>query len=52
MENTVTVDYATADGTAQAGDDYDAASGTLTFAPTQRSRTVDVVVNADAITRV
>ena len=28
----VTVDYATADGSAQAGDDYRAASGTLTFA--------------------
>ena len=28
---TVTVDYATADGSAHAGDDYTAASGTLTF---------------------
>ena len=29
----MTVNYATADGTATAGSDYTAASGTLTFAP-------------------
>ncbi len=29
----VTVNYATADGTALAGSDYTATSGTLTFAP-------------------
>ena len=29
----ITVDFATADGTATAGQDYEAASGTLTFAP-------------------
>ena len=29
----MTVNYATADGTATAGRDYAAASGTLTFAP-------------------
>ena len=39
MENTVTVDYATADGTAHAGDDYVATSGTLTFAPHERLKT-------------
>jgi hypothetical protein len=32
-DNTVTVDYATADGTAGAGGEYQAASGTLSFAP-------------------
>lgn len=38
----VTVDYATADGTAQAGRDYGATSGTLTFAPGQLTKTIDV----------
>jgi peptide/nickel transport system substrate-binding protein len=47
MDNQVTVDFATADGTAQAGADYAAASGTLTFAPHERSKTVEVLVNAD-----
>ena len=37
MDNTVTVDYATADGTAHAGEDYVATSGTLTFAPHERA---------------
>ena len=40
----VTVDYATADGTAAAGTDYTATAGTLTFAPGQTSATVDVPV--------
>ena len=44
----VTVDYATADGTATAGEDYAAASGTLTFAPGASSRTVDVAALDDA----
>ena len=35
---TVTVNYATANGTATAGADYVASSGTLTFAPARRSR--------------
>src|SRR3954464_6473327 len=33
VNQTATVDYATSDGTAKAGIDYSAASGTLTFAP-------------------
>ena len=45
---TVTVDYATADGTAQAGADYTAASGTLTFAPGETSKTVAVALLDDA----
>ena len=46
---TVTVDYATADGSATAGEDYTAASGTLTFAPGETSKTVAVPVLDDAI---
>jgi hypothetical protein len=44
---TVTVNYATADGTATAGSDYVASAGTLTFAPGERTRTIDVAVNGD-----
>ena len=45
---TVTVSYATADGTALAGQDYTAASGTLTFAAGESSKTVSVAVLDDA----
>jgi DNA-binding beta-propeller fold protein YncE len=38
----VTVSYATADGTAKAGTNYTATSGTLTFAPGVTSKTIDV----------
>ena len=44
----VTVDYATADGTAKAGEDYTAASGTLTFPPGETARTIAVTVLDDA----
>jgi Calx-beta domain-containing protein len=40
----VTVAYATADGTAKAGSDYVAASGTLTFRPGERSKTIPISV--------
>ena len=43
----VTVDYATADGTAIAGEDYTAASGTLTFAVGETRKTVTVPVLDD-----
>lgn len=44
----VTVDYATASNTATtADDDYTAASGTLTFAPGETSKTITVLVNGD-----
>ena len=49
MEDAVTVDYATADGTAHAGEDYVATSGTLTFAPHERLKTVDVTINSDVL---
>jgi uncharacterized repeat protein (TIGR01451 family) len=44
---TVTVDYATADNTATAGTDYQAASGTLTFNPGDTTKTVSVIINGD-----
>ena len=45
---TVTVDYATADGTAQTGQDYTATDGTLTFAAGETQKTVSVAVLDDA----
>ena len=45
---TVTVDFATADGTAQAGQDYTAANGTLTFAVGETRKIVSVAVLDDA----
>jgi len=41
------VNYATADGTATAGSDYQATSGTLNFAAGQASQTVSVTINGD-----
>ena len=43
----VTVDWATADGTATAGEDYAASTGTLTFAPGETVRTIAVTVLDD-----
>jgi uncharacterized membrane protein len=45
----VNVAYATADGTATAGSDYQAASGTLTFAPGDTSKTLSVQVIGDRL---
>ena len=45
----VTVDYATADGTATAGQDYAPTSGTLTFQIGDLQKTVAVPVNGDSV---
>src|SRR5262245_60461989 len=45
----VTVDYATADGTATAGMDYLATSGTLSFVPGETSKTITVPVLGDRL---
>ncbi len=45
---TVTINYATSNGTATAGQDYTAASGTLTWLPGQTgNRTFDVLITSD-----
>ena len=44
---TVSVQYATADGTAKAGSDYTSASGSLTFAPGELTKTISVAVIGD-----
>ena len=46
---TVTVDYATRDGTALAGEDYTTTRGTLTFRPKARSATISVPVLDDRL---
>ncbi len=48
-DQTVTVNYTTGGGTATAGDDYTAASGTLTFNPGETSQSFDVTINDDAL---
>jgi hypothetical protein len=47
---TATVDYATEDGSANAGADYLASSGTLTFAPGETLRTIVVLIRGDGKT--
>jgi hypothetical protein len=46
---TVTVNYATANGTATAGADYVSTNGTLTFLPGQTSQTITVAVLGDVL---
>ena len=45
----VTVDYATSDGTATAGTDYTAQSGTLTFSPGETAKTISVPIANDSV---
>ncbi len=45
----VTVDWATADGTATAATDYEADSGVVTFAPGATEQTINVTVLNDAV---
>jgi Calx-beta domain/Carboxypeptidase regulatory-like domain len=47
LSSTVTVDYATTDGTASAGIDYQPASGTVTFLPGESSKNVDIQIIND-----
>jgi uncharacterized protein YneR len=47
---TVSVNYATADNTATAPSDYNGAGGTLTFSPGTLSRTISIVVRGDTLT--
>jgi probable HAF family extracellular repeat protein len=48
-DQTITVAYATSDGNATAGSDYQAASGILTFAPGVTSQTITVQVIGDLV---
>jgi hypothetical protein len=45
----VTVNYATSDGSATAGSDYSAKSGTLTFAPSQTSQSTSITILDDTL---
>ena len=51
-EKTITVDYATADGTATAANDYISATGTLSFVPNETSKTVDFTIVQDSLDEV
>ena len=46
---TVSVNYATASGSATAGSDFQPTSGTLTFAPGETCKTITVAVNGDRL---
>lgn len=49
ISQTVTVDYATANGNAIAGQDYKATNGSLTFNPGERNQTVSVEIIGDIL---
>jgi hypothetical protein len=45
----ITVHYSTVDGTAKAGSDYVAATGTVTFAPGQLNKTISILIKGDKV---
>ena len=47
-EKTITIDFASSDGTATAGSDYTATSGTITFAAGETTKNIPISVVADA----
>ena len=47
-DDTITVDFATEDGSATAGENYSSTSGTVTFAPGETQKTITVDLNEDA----
>ena len=49
VKQTVSVNYATADGTATSGSDYQSVSGRLSFAPGETSKTIAVPVYGDRL---
>jgi hypothetical protein len=49
VDGPVTVEYFASNGTADAGADFDAVSGALTFAPGETSKAVDVGIVADTL---
>ena len=49
---TITVNYATANGTATATNDYVAATGTLTFNPGDTSKTIPITIVQDTLDEV
>ncbi len=48
-DQATTVSYATADGTAEGGSDYQTEAGTLTFAAGETSKTISISVNGDEV---
>jgi acetyl esterase/lipase len=47
MSQAVSVSYATANGTASAGSDYQAAAGSITFAPGETSKSISITILGD-----
>jgi subtilisin family serine protease len=48
----ISVSYATADGSATAGSDYQATSGSVTFNPLETSKNVPVIITGDSVPEV